>query len=137
MLLRDYQILRSQEYPPLKTAKSESRVQKFHINLRAEIEPAQRLRRKPPKLRRKNKGGAPKGNRNAFKNGMYAAPMKEMRRRVRACIVEAKRAIALANMESAIKEAKAAAMLRAARQACSPRPEAWPFGCDEMRSAPR
>jgi len=40
--------------------------------------------RKPrPKFRLKPKGGAPKGNRNAFKHGGYAAKTIALKRRVR------------------------------------------------------
>jgi hypothetical protein len=39
-----------------------------------------------PVMRIKNKGGAPKGNRNAFKNGRFAAENIALRRRCRAFI---------------------------------------------------
>ncbi|MDE2111452.1 MAG: hypothetical protein KGJ79_09945 [Alphaproteobacteria bacterium] len=38
---------------------------------------------KRPVLRRKKKGGAPKGNRNAFKTGAHTAEVRALQRRVR------------------------------------------------------
>jgi hypothetical protein len=37
-----------------------------------------------PLLRAKNKGGAPKGNRNAFKTGVHTAEARALRARIRA-----------------------------------------------------
>jgi hypothetical protein len=37
-----------------------------------------------PFLKTKNRGGAPKGNANAFKSGFYTGESKDLRRRVRA-----------------------------------------------------
>ncbi len=38
---------------------------------------------KRPVLKAKSRGGAPKGNANAFKTGFYTAQSKDLRRRVR------------------------------------------------------
>lgn len=77
--------------------------QKSKINLRAFNTPEQALKRKRPKLCRKNKGGAPKGNRNARKHGLYSEEMRELRLTVR-------RAIAQLNMAAALVHAEAARM---------------------------
>lgn len=37
----------------------------------------------PNRIKVKSKGGAPKGNRNAFKHGLYAAALEAFRREVR------------------------------------------------------
>lgn len=37
-----------------------------------------------PVLKTKNRGGAPKGNANAFRSGFYTGQSKDLRRRVRA-----------------------------------------------------
>ncbi|HEY2032074.1 MAG TPA: hypothetical protein VGH02_00155 [Rhizomicrobium sp.] len=123
MFLNTYKILGHKEYSPQVFSKTQNEGQKLGINLRADSKPPQRLKRKPPKLMRKNKGGAPKGNRNARKDGFYGAEMLAMRRTVRDAIVKAKRALAMAKLECAQKDAKAAAMRLAARQV-SARPPA-------------
>jgi hypothetical protein len=43
-----------------------------------------------PVLQIKNKGGAPKGNRNALKHGRYTAEIRDLKRRVRFTIRRAK-----------------------------------------------
>jgi hypothetical protein len=54
-----------------------------------------------PVLRRKNRGGAPKGNRNAFRNGYYTKPVLEERRKfhreVRELILRMMATVARAN----------------------------------------
>ena len=103
-----YNIYGKKEFSPQKIATMKTEGQKLGINLRANGQSHQPLKRKPPKLRSKNKGGAPKGNRNAMKTGLYTSESIAFRRKVRAVIVYAKRAVAMANMESARKEMRAA-----------------------------
>jgi hypothetical protein len=77
--------------------------EKTKINLRGFIKPQQILRRKPPKLPNKNKGGAPAGNRNALSHGLYSKEMRDLRRTSR-------EAIARLNMAAALLRAEAARM---------------------------
>jgi hypothetical protein len=51
---------------------------------------------KPPLLRLKNRGGAPKGNSNALKAGVYAGETLARRAKVRAMVRHARELIALA-----------------------------------------
>ena len=71
MFLQDYKIWSRKEFPPhiLRIAKIAR--QKSKNSLTAKIECPQSLRCKRPKLAKKNKGGAPKGNRYALKTGLH------------------------------------------------------------------
>ena len=51
---------------------------------------------KGPKLRSKNRGGAPKGNRNAFKTGLHTNESRTRRAAVRQRVRHARQAIARA-----------------------------------------
>lgn len=47
-------------------------------------------------LRTKNRGGAPKGNRNALKTGLYSGETRARRAKVRLIVCHARQVIALA-----------------------------------------
>ena len=116
--------------------------QKSRIDLRGNIKTTQRLRRKPPKLAKKNKGGGQKGNRNALKHGLYSGEMTEMKLRVRRAVADLKLAGALVRLEAARMDAETAAMRRAAERAwrLSQRLPSQPpdrSACDGAHSAPR
>lgn len=76
---------------------------KTKINLRGIPVLKQRLRTKPPKLPSKNKGGAPKGNRNGRKHGLYTKEMRDLRLATRGMVARLK-------LEAALVRAKAARM---------------------------
>ena len=99
---------------------------KSHINLRAIPEPEQRLRIKRPKLRSKNKGGAPKGNRNALSTGLHTcaavAERHEMRCKVRQVIATMKMLTAQVRAEAALKDAET---MRRLMEAGLPRRAIW------------
>ncbi len=114
MYLQEYNMLGRKEYPPQLSRKTKIVGQKLKINLRAEIEPGQRLKRKPPKLCKKNKGGAPRENRNAVKTGLHTTREIARRRQVRACIVEMKRLAAQYHLYAAMKNIETGSRLRAA-----------------------
>ena len=88
--------------------------EKTQINLRAISLPEQRLRKKRPKLPSKNKGGAPKGNRNAVTTGLHTHAFKAQMAQVRQVIAQAKLARALVLMEAARKDFETHERLRRA-----------------------
>ncbi|HEY8947269.1 MAG TPA: hypothetical protein VIM56_00135 [Rhizomicrobium sp.] len=96
---------------------------KSKINLRAISEPKQRFRIKRPKSPNKNKGGAPKGNRNAQKHGLYTKEIREMRLTVRRMIAQLRLEAALVRADAAWMDAQTFARLRDA--GLSPR-VLWP-----------
>lgn len=51
----------------------------------------------PPQTSPKRRPGAPRGNRNAFKHGLYSAEVLDLRRRLRAWHRRANAAVAAAN----------------------------------------
>ncbi|MDE2134377.1 MAG: hypothetical protein KGM97_03635 [Alphaproteobacteria bacterium] len=51
---------------------------------------------KRPMLRTKNRGGAPKGNRNAYKTGLHTGEMTARHAKVRHLVRHARQVIALA-----------------------------------------
>jgi hypothetical protein len=85
---------------------------KSKINLRAISEPKQRLRIKHPKLSSKNKGGAPKGNRNARKHGLYTQELRQLRWTVRGMIAQLRMEAALVRADAALMDARTFARLR-------------------------
>ncbi len=54
-----------------------------------------------PTLRLKNRGGAPKGNRNAWKTGRYCRELKDLRVKVRATQIRIRVLVAQANVQIA------------------------------------
>jgi hypothetical protein len=96
---------------------------KSNINLRADSEGKQRLRIKHPKLCSKNKGGAPKGNRNARKHGRYTKEIRVLRIAVRRMAAELKLAAALVKAEAARMDA--GTFMRLREGGLSPR-SLWP-----------
>jgi hypothetical protein len=117
MFQQDYNISARKEFPPhiLRIAKIAK--QKSKINSKAKTEQNQRQTVQPPYLKLKKKRGAPKGNSNAFKTALHTAEAVEMRRQVRACIVQTKRVIAAYNLYAAMKNVGSASMRRAVAQA--------------------
>ena len=59
---------------------------------------------KRQKLRLKNRGGAPKGNRNTFKTGRHVAEVRALRTKARLIVRQARQAIALALGATAPRE---------------------------------
>jgi len=55
---------------------------------------------KRPVLRTKNRGGAPKGNRNAFKTGRHVAEVRALKATARLVMRQARQAIALGGIAS-------------------------------------
>ena len=97
--------------------------EKTQINLRTISKSDQRLRTKRPKLPSKNKGGAPKGNRNAITTGLHTQAFKTQMALVRQVIAQTKLARALVLMEAARKDAQTYEQLR---RAGIPRRAIWP-----------
>ena len=54
-----------------------------------------------PKIRTKNRGGAPKGNRNALKIGLHTADLRARKAKVRRLVRHARAAIAEAHAAAA------------------------------------
>lgn len=113
----EHNIYGVQEYSPQISRANTKKFQKSQINLQANIETPQPLKRKRPKLRSKNKGGAPKGNRNALKDGLHTGEMIQTRAKVRTCIAQLELAAALVRADASHIRAETNAMLRAAKLA--------------------
>jgi hypothetical protein len=99
--------------------------QKSRINAKAKGEQNQSRIVQPPHLKLKRRPGAPKGNRNALKHGLYTAEMSEMRLHVRHTIADLKLAAAQVRMQALLMDADS--RLRAAGLASPRLPElpAW------------
>lgn len=106
MFLQDYNISTRKEFPPhiLRIAKIAK--QKSRINPKAKTKQNQSQTVQPPDLRLKRKPGAPKGNRNARKHGLYSGEMAAMRLQVRLALAEAKQAAAQMRMLAALMDAE-------------------------------
>lgn len=106
MFLQDYNISTRKEFPPhiLRIAKIAK--QKTRINPKAKTKQNQSQTVQPPDLRLKRKPGAPKGNRNARKHGLYSGEMAAMRLQVRLALAEAKQAAAQMRMLTALMDAE-------------------------------
>jgi uncharacterized protein YjcR len=97
--------------------------EKSNINLWDIPEEKQRIKRKRPKLSRKNKGGAPRGNSNALATGLYTKEYRAMRIEAREMMAELKLAAALVKAEAARMDADTAIRLH---QAGLSRRALWP-----------
>jgi hypothetical protein len=79
------------------------------------IQLSQKLKRIRPKLPNKNKAGAPKGNRNAWRSGRYAKETvvrtRQMKREVREVIAQMRLLTAQYRAEAAWKDAQTVKML--------------------------
>ena len=142
MFQQGYNISSRKEFPPhiLRIAKIAK--QKSRINSKAKDEQNQSQTVQPPYLKLKRKSGAPKGNRNALKHGLYSGEMTEMKLRVRRAVADLKLAGALVRLEAARMDAETAAMRRAAERAwrLSQKLPSQPpdrSACDGAHSAPR
>jgi len=122
MFLQDYNISARKEFPPhiLRIAKIAR--QKSKNSLSRKIECAQPLRYKRPKLPKKNKGGAPTGNRYALKTGLHTAEMRGLMLQVRQAIAQSRLAVAQARMQTTLMNLESRARLRAAGPALTPLP---------------
>ncbi|HEY5337876.1 MAG TPA: hypothetical protein VIJ85_06715 [Rhizomicrobium sp.] len=78
----------------------------LEINLWPKSEQQHRLKTKRPKLARKNKGGAPKGNRNALTSGFHTAPARDFRSRIFRVLTKVRLDMALVKMEMAESKAR-------------------------------
>ncbi|MBS0272906.1 MAG: hypothetical protein JSR55_00575 [Proteobacteria bacterium] len=96
---------------------------KTNINLRDIPEEKQRIKRKRPKLSRKNKGGAPRGNSNALATGLYTKEYRATRLKVREMVAKLKLAAALVKAEAARMDADTTIRLH---QAGLSRRALWP-----------
>jgi uncharacterized protein YjcR len=74
-----------------------------------------------PILRHKNKGGAPRGNRNARNHGLYSAEMKAQQAEVAAMIRQSKSLLLL--VERILRKRHKARAMRAAAQAFTASPQ--------------
>ena len=108
--------------PPQYLRNAQREGQKSRVNLKAKIEQNQRPGDSPPALRVKQKGGAPKGNRNALRHGLYSGALADLRRRARLCIALLRLAAAEYDARAAAIDAETSMRLSAAR--CP----AWPRG---------
>ena len=75
--------------------------QKSRINAKAKSEQNQSRIAQAAVLKRKQKPGAHKSNRNALKHGLYSAPMIALKRRVAGARAGLKQAAAMMDMETA------------------------------------
>lgn len=74
-----------------------------------------------PILRHKNKGGAPRGNRNAHKHGFYSAEMKARQAEVATMIRKSKSLLLL--VDRILRKRHKARAVRAAAQAFTASPQ--------------
>ena len=70
--------------------------EKVENNLKEKCNEMKGLSKNRPVLRRKNRGGAPKGNRNALKTGLHTSECRARRAKVRLIVRRAREAIAYA-----------------------------------------
>ena len=141
MFLIDYNISPRKEYSPhilrmAKTAKAKSR-----INSKVKSERNQSGNVQTAHLKLKRKPGAPKGNRNARKHGLYSGEMLALMAQARRVIAEMKLAAALVRAEAARMDAESSRRLSAAlgsrpRTTRAPRPVTSYSVCSRMRLAP-
>ena len=131
----DYNISARKEFPPYILRIAKIAKQKSKINSKAKAEQNQSQTVRPADLKLKRKPGAPKGNRNARKHGLYTGEMRDLRLRVRLVIADAKCAVAEARMVAALMDAES--RLRASGLALPDLPAfqgpVWP-ACGERHS---
>lgn len=70
-----------------------------------------------PVLRHKNKGGAPRGNRNAYRHGVYSAEMQARQAEIAAALKRAKSLLRL--VDRILRKRRKARAMRAAQRAAA------------------
>ena len=115
MFLLDYKISPRKEFPPHILRMAKTAKQKSWIYPKTKVEQNQRQIVQPAYLKLKRKPGAPQGNRNAHKHGLYAGGLLELKRKARIAIASVKLSAAIANQQAAMMRADTALRLHAAR----------------------